>query len=105
MTETRHYKGPGGQLLHLDWPPHETVHAQITRGELRRCDVDGDPYVEPVEDGEPPVVVALTPPAATAKKDDWVGYVVRLTEATAEPVTVDQAQAMTVKDMQERYGQ
>lgn len=101
MTETRHYKGAGGQLLHLDWPPHETVHAQITRGELRRCDVDGDPYVEPVD--EP--VVTLTPPAATAKKDEWVGYVVRHTEGTKNPVTIDEALAMTVQDMRERYGQ
>jgi hypothetical protein len=103
MTETRHYKGPGGQVLHLDWPPHETVEAQVTRGELRRCDVDGEPYVEPAETGEP--VVALTPPAANAKKDEWVGYVVRLTEGAEHPVTVDEAQAMTVQDMRERFGQ
>ena len=102
-TEVRHYKAPGGQVLQLDWPPHEAVHAQITRGELRRVTKDGKPYVEPAEDDEPPVV--LTPPAKNASKDEWVGYVVRLTEGTDKPVTVDEAQAMTVKDMQERYGQ
>jgi hypothetical protein len=101
--EVRHYRGPGGQVLQLDYPPHESLLAQITRGELRRVTETGEPYVEPVEADEPPV--ELTPPAKSASKDEWVGYVVRLTEGTAEPVTVDQALAMTVKDMQERYGQ
>ncbi|GAA0638215.1 hypothetical protein GCM10010174_70080 [Kutzneria viridogrisea] len=102
MAETRYYRAPGGQLLALDWPPHEAVLAQITRGEMRRCDENGDPYVEPVEDGGPQ---ELTPPAANARKDEWVGYVVRVTADTEHPVTVDEAQAMTVQDMRERYGQ
>lgn len=103
-VEVRHYRAPGGQVLRLDWPPHEAVHAQITRGELRRVTEDGKPYVEPVEDDEEPAV-ELARPAKGASKDEWVGYVVRLTEGTDHPVTVDDAQAMTVKDMQERYGQ
>ena len=103
MSETHHYRGPGGQIIALDWPPHESVHAQIVRGELRRVTEDGKPYVEPVEDDVP--AVELKQPAKNASKDEWVGYVVRLTEGTEHPVTVDQAQAMTVKDMVERFGQ
>jgi len=103
-TEVRHYRAAGGQVLQLDWPPHEAVQAQITRGELRRVTEDGEPYVEPADDGVPQVV-APKAPAKNASKDEWVGYVVTLTENTDHPVSVDDAQAMTVKDMQERYGQ
>jgi hypothetical protein len=104
MAETRHYTAPGGQLLTLDWPLPEALEAQVIRGELRRCNEDGSTYVEPVEDGGESAV-ELKVPAKNASKDEWVGYVVRLTEDTSDPVTVDQAQAMTIKDMQERYGQ
>jgi hypothetical protein len=100
-TETRYYHAPGGQLLTLDWPPHEAILAQITRGELQRCTAEGAPYVEPTEDGEP---AELKPPGARASKDEWVGYVVALTADTEHAVTVDEAQAMTVQDMRERYG-
>ncbi len=104
MTETRHYRGPGGQVIALDWPPHESVQAQVTRGELRRVTEDGEPYVERV-DSDVPAVIEPKVPAKNASKDEWVGYVVRLTEGAEHPVTVDEAQAMTVKDMQERFGQ
>lgn len=104
MAETHHYRGPGGQVIALDWPPHEAVHAQIVRGELRRVTEDGEPYVEPT-DPDVPAIVEVKAPAKNASKDEWVGYVVTLTENTEHPVSVDDAQAMTVKDMQERYGQ
>jgi hypothetical protein len=44
------------------------------------------------------------PPAKTALKEEWVNYVVAKTATTNEPVSVEDADAMSKADLIELYG-
>ncbi|MGH3704199.1 MAG: hypothetical protein ACRDT9_06175 [Agromyces sp.] len=91
-------RGEGGSVFKLDLPLHETITERLSKGYLTRvANADGDPYVEGAEAS----TVAALPterPALNAGKPAWVGW------AVVKGMTPDDSEALTKKDLIERFG-
>jgi hypothetical protein len=100
--DTIHVLGEGGGIFELSTPLHETIADKLTKGLIRRVNSDGTPYDEHVR----PAGTEATDsrPGVRAGKEDWVVWAVAESERRGEPITVDDAQALTKDVLIERYG-
>jgi hypothetical protein len=100
IPETEHIfiRGEGGTVFKMDLPLHETIEARLSKGYLTRVNnAEGDPYVE---EADAPAVSAppTKRPALSAAKPAWVGW------AVVQGMTPDDAEALTTKDLIEKFG-
>lgn len=100
--ETVHILGEGGGIFELSVPLHETIADKLAKGLVRRVNSDGTPYDEHAR----PAGTEATDsrPGVRAGKEDWVVWAVAESERRGEPITVDDAQALTKDVLIERYG-
>lgn len=103
--------GEGGAVIKMGLPLHETITDRLLKGYLTRvANAKGDPYVAPEPDatgaGQEPAVAGLPTerPAITDSKPEWVGWAVAESTRLGEPITPDDAEALTKTDLIERYG-
>jgi hypothetical protein len=96
MAETIHVRGEGGSIIKMDLPLPPAIEHQMRKGHLRRVNPDGSEYTEPQPDDVPSLPTEQ--PAATANKTAWVGW------AVTRGARPDDAEAMTKRDLIEKYG-
>lgn len=99
--ETPHIfvRGEGGAIFKMDLPLHETIEERLAKGYLVRvANADCDPYVPEPESPEVPSTPTERP-ALDAGKPAWVGWAVH------NGMTPDDAEALTVQDLIEKFGQ
>lgn len=95
MTDQIHILGEGGTVFTMDLPLQEAIQDRLTKGYLKRVNPDGTPWADSVE----PVA-----PAPYASKKDWVGYAVAESARRGDPISPDDAEALTKHDLIERFG-
>lgn len=97
MTDQIHILGEGGTVFKMDLPLHEAIQDRLTKGYLKRVNADGSPWVD--KSAAP----AEQPPPYASKKE-WVGWAVAESERKGDPLTPDDAEALTKNDLIELYG-
>jgi hypothetical protein len=95
MAETIHILGEAGTVIAMDLPLHEAIADRLAKGYLKRVNVDGTPFQEAVE---------RTQPAPYASKGEWVGWAVHASQKAGDPLSPDDAEALTKQDLIELYG-
>ena len=95
MAKTIHILGEGGTIFAMDLPLHEAIEDRLAKGYLTRVNADGTPYRETSERIQPPPY---------GSKADWVGWAVHLSQTVGDPITPDDAEALTKQDLIELYG-
>lgn len=91
-------RGEGGSIFKLDLPLHESIEERLSKGYIVRvANADGEAYVE---GADTPKVAELPKkrPGLKASKKSWVGW------AVAQGMTPDDAEALTVTDLIEKFG-
>lgn len=100
--DTVHILGEGGGIFELSLPLHETIADKLKKGLVRRVNADGSPYDEHARPaGSEPTDKR---PAVSAAKDVWATWAVAESERRGEPISIDDAQALTKDVLIERYG-
>ena len=95
MAETVHILGEGGGIFEMSLPLSEPIADRLLKGYLTRVNADGTPYRETSERIQPPPY---------GSKADWVGWAVHLSQTVGDPITPDDAEALTKQDLIELYG-
>lgn len=95
MTEQVHILGEGGSVFTMDLPLQEAIQDRLIKGYLKRVNPDGSPWSDETEPVAPP---------AYASKKDWVGYAVAESARRGDPISPDDAEALTKHDLIERFG-
>ncbi|MEU1805842.1 hypothetical protein [Streptomyces sp. NPDC019937] len=102
---TIHIQGEGGQVIAMDLPLPDHIADRLTKGQLRRVNADGSPYLggpspsAPADEtgGGSALTNGVPPrPAAGARKADWVGWAVAVHGLDPEV-----AEGMTKGDLQD----
>lgn len=95
MTEQVHILGEGGTIFTMDLPLQEAIQERLDKGYLKRVNPDGSPLTDATEPVAPPPY---------ASKKDWVGYAVADSARRGDPISPDDAEALTKHDLIERFG-
>lgn len=99
-VESIFIRGEGGSIFKLDLPLHESIEERLLKGYIVRvANAKGDAYVE-TADGS----LLVERPAVSAQKKTWVGWAVAESTRRGNPITPDDAEALTRDDLIERYG-
>ncbi|MFJ4286409.1 hypothetical protein ACIPY0_12255 [Paenarthrobacter nicotinovorans] len=96
MSESIHILSEGGTVFELALPLHEVVEAKLVKGQIRRVNPDGTPYVEKSPDEVP--APPTSRPGVNEDKKAWVAW------AVVQGLTPDDADALTKRDLIERFG-
>lgn len=96
MVDQIHVLGEGGSVFLMDLPLHPAIEERLMKGYLKRVNPDGSPFVE--RSAAP----ATQPPPYGSKKE-WVGWAVAESERRGDPITPDDAEALTKQDLIERF--
>jgi hypothetical protein len=98
MAESIHVQGEAGTVIKMDLPVPSHIAQRLEKGQIRRVNADGSPYIDQEPTTGPVPGPPLTQPAQNANKSEWVGWAV-VCGATAED-----AEAMTKVDLVAKYG-
>lgn len=96
MSETIHILSEGGTVFELSLPLHEVVEGKLAKGQVRRVNADGTDYTEKATDDIP--APPTSRPGVNDDKASWVAW------AVVQGLTPDDADALTKKDLIERFG-
>jgi hypothetical protein len=95
MPKTVHILGEGGAILSLtEEALTEPIRDRLRKGYLKYVNADGTPCKEKPR----------TAPKVTDSKSEWVGWAVYASQKTDNPITPDDADALTKTDLIEMYG-
>lgn len=95
MSKTVHILGEGGGIFEMALPLSEPIEDRLLKGYLKRVNADGTPFRETAERKAPPPY---------ASKAEWVGWAVHVSKSTSDPLSPDDAEALTKTDLIEQYG-
>lgn len=95
MADSIHILGEGGSVFKMDLPLHEAIAERLAKGYLKRVNPDGTPWMEASEPAVPPPY---------ASKKEWVGWAVAESARRGDPISPDDAEALTKTDLIELYG-
>ncbi|MEU6944290.1 hypothetical protein ABZ957_03445 [Streptomyces sp. NPDC046316] len=97
MAETIHVRGEGGAVFAMDLPLPEGIQQRCDSGLLQRVNADGSPYTgasapqappdpvsDPQSEPETPAPADAERPAVNAPKADWIAYVVKRGQLSAD---------------------
>ena len=95
MSNTVHILGEGGGIFEMSLPLSEPIEDRLLKGYLKRVNADGTPFEETAERVCPPPY---------ASKGEWVGWAVHASQIAGDPLSPDDAEALTKQDLIELYG-
>lgn len=94
MADTIHILSENGvTVFKMSLPLHEAIADRLAKGYLKRVNADGTPFREQSEQ-----------PAPYGSKTEWVGWAVAESARRGDPLSPDDAEALTKNDLIERYG-